>query len=245
MLRTALFWLACALIVLVLGPLFIFFAYVEPRRRIANALALFWCWTLVKIAGVRLRVENREALFRYPQYVIVSNHQSYMDIFLLILILRKIPHFLAKKELFRIPVFGQALRAADVIEIDRENPIRALKSIRAALSKGLSNPICIYPEGTRSVDGRLQPFRKRGLNLLMDVGLPFVPVAFYGTRNVMPKGSLRVKPARVCVVVGDPVEVDQNLSDEEKARIRELLWQRVYRCLQRAEALCRKDQGAS
>ena len=238
MIRTAIFWFVCALIVLTLGPVFILLSYIEPKRRLAAKLALFWCWCLVKIAGVEVKVKGRERLFERPQYVLVSNHQSYFDIFVLIYLLKKIPHFLAKKELFRIPIFGQALRVADVIEIDRENPERAVASIKKALSKGLAYPICIYPEGTRSPDGRLQPFRKKGLNLLMEVGLPFLPIAFYGTRDVMPKGSYRVRPGKVCVVVGEFLEVDGPLTEQEKDRVRETLWQMVYRCREEAQKLC-------
>ncbi len=224
---------------LFLGPLFIILSHVERERKLAMALAKFWVWTLIRISGVEIKVVNGEVLKRYPQYIVVSNHQSYMDIFVLIHVLGKIPHFLAKKELFRIPVFGQALRAAKVIEIDRENPDRAVESIRKALHEGLPFPICIFPEGTRSVDGRLQPFRKKGLNLLMETGLPFVPVAFYGTRDVMPKGSLKVKPAPVCLYVGEPLLVKPGLDASEKDRVRQELWNRVYHCRQEAERTCK------
>lgn len=142
---------------------FILSTYIDKSKKTAAKIAAFWCWCLVKVAGVKIKVKNEQILKQYPQYVIVSNHQSYFDIFVLIVVLKKIPHFLAKKELFRIPIFGQALRVADVIEIDRENPDKALESIKKALDKGLPYPICIYPEGTRSPDGNLQPFRKRGL----------------------------------------------------------------------------------
>lgn len=165
-----------------------------------------------------------------------------MTFFVLIVVLKKIPHFLAKKELFRIPIFGQALRVADVIEIDRENPDKALESIKKALDKGLPYPICIYPEGTRSPDGNLQPFRKRGLFLLMDVGLPFVPVAFHGTRDVMPKGSLKVRPGTVCMVVGGPVSIPKGLPEEEKDKYRHLLWQKVYECREEARRMCTSDE---
>ena len=241
MIRTVIFWFVCSLIVAVLGPVFIVLTFIDRKKRIPAWIATFWCWCLVKIAGVRIKIKGEEVLHRYTQYVLVSNHQSYFDIFTLIVVLKKIPHFLAKKELFRIPIFGQALRVADVIEIDRENPDKALESIKKALSKGLDYPICIYPEGTRSPDGRLQPFRKKGLFLLMDVGLPFVPIAFYGTRNVMPKGSLRVKPAQVCIVVGEPLHIDKGLPEEEKDRMRHLLWEKVHACLKEAEGLCRSS----
>ncbi len=237
-LRTVLFWLVCSGIVALVGPFFIAVSYLDKKRRFSHKIIVFWAWCLLKIAGVRLEVQNGEILRRYPQYVIVCNHQSYFDIFCLIVILGRCPHFLAKKELFRIPIFGQALRAADVIEIDRENPDSALASIKAMLEKGLSNPVCIFPEGTRSTTGELQPFRKKGLNLLMDTGLPFVPVAFHGTREVMPKKKYTVTPGRVCFVVGEPVEVEAGMDDERKDEVRHLLWHRVKELREKARTAC-------
>ncbi|NPA15450.1 MAG: 1-acyl-sn-glycerol-3-phosphate acyltransferase [Deferribacteres bacterium] len=237
--RTVVFWLVCGAIVAVCGPFFLLFSFIDEKKRIPNLMAVFWSWSLLKIAGVKLKVDGEEILKKYPQYVIVANHQSYMDIFTLIWILKKIPHFLAKKELFRIPIFGQCLRAADVIEIDRSDPDRALSAINAALSKGLDRPIAIFPEGTRSVDGRLQPFKKKGLNLLMETGLPFVPLAFYGTREVMPKKSYRVRPHPVCVCVGEPLLVEKSLSPEKKDEIRDILWKKVFELKEKAEKICR------
>ncbi len=236
--RTIVFWLVCATLVLILGPFFLLFSFIERKKRIPNIMAVFWSWCLLKIAGVKLKVEGKEILKRYPQYIIVANHQSYMDIFTLIWLLKKIPHFLAKKELFRIPIFGQCLKAADVIEIDRDDPDKALASINAALSKGLDRPIAIFPEGTRSIDGNLQPFKKKGLNLLMETGLPFIPLAVYGTREVMPKKSYRVKPHPVCVSVGDPLFIEKSLPPEEKDKIRDILWKKIFELKEEAKRLC-------
>lgn len=239
MIRTFFFWLVCSFIVAAFGPVFLIIAQFDKRKKIPTYLALFWCWCMLRIAGVKIKVEGREILEKFPQYVIVSNHQSYFDIFALIWILKKIPHFLAKKELFRIPIFGWCLRAADVIEIDRENPEAALSSIKKALAKGVDRPIAIFPEGTRSVDGQLQPFRKKGLFLLMDTGLPFIPIAFYGTRNAMPKGSYRVRPANICLAVGEPIHVKSGMPEEEKEDLRSLLWRKVYELRNRAENICK------
>ncbi len=240
MIRTVLFWLVCSGMVLVLGPPFILMSYFDRRKIVMNKIVLLWSWILLKIAGVKLHIENEEMLKKYSQYVLVCNHQSYMDIFCLIYTLKKCPHFLAKKELFRIPLFGQALRAIDVIEIDRENAEAALSSIKRTLAKGLSNPICIFPEGTRSPNGRLQPFRKKGLSLLMETGLPVIPAAFYGTRNVMPKGKYTVKPSKVCFVVGEPIFPPKGLSPEEKLEVIQKLWHLVYDLREKAEKSCSK-----
>ncbi|MGB9667857.1 MAG: lysophospholipid acyltransferase family protein [Thermosulfidibacteraceae bacterium] len=211
MVRTGIFWFVCALIVLILGPVFVLLGYIDKSKRTTDILALFWVNTLLFIASTEIDVRDGRRLKLYDQYIIVSNHLSYFDIFVLIKLLGKVPHFLAKKELFRIPIFGWCLRAASVIEIDRENPNIALKSIKSALRKGLHKPIVIYPEGTRSNTGKLQPFKKKGLKLLFKVGLPVIPIVVVGTREIMPKGSYIVRKGRVKVFVLEPIDVSERL----------------------------------
>ena len=237
--RTFAFWFVCISLVLFLGPVFLLLSFIEEKKRIPNMLAVFWSWILLKIAGVKMYIKGEENLKKYKQYIIVSNHQSYIDIFALICILKRVPHFLAKKELFRIPIFGQCLKAVDVIEIDRDNPDKALSSIKSALSKGLDRPIAIFPEGTRSIDGNLQPFRKKGLNLLMKTHLPFIAMAFYGTREVMPKKSYKVRKHPVCVCIDEPFFVGKNLTESEKDKIRDKLWNKVYKMRDCAISMCR------
>ncbi len=227
MVRTVLFWLVCSLIVLTLGPIFIIVGCFDKSKKITDKIACFWVKTLILVSGIKIEIEDKEKLKLFDQFIIVSNHISYFDVFVLIYILNKVPHFLAKKELFRIPIFGWCLRVADVIEIDRENPAVALESIGRALSKGLNKPIVIYPEGTRSITGKLQNFRKKGLKLLFKTGLPIVPIVFIGTREVMPKGSYRVKPNLVRVFVLDPIYPDVELERLDEDRLIDMIRDRM------------------
>lgn len=227
MIRTIIFWLVCSLIVLTLGPVFILVGSFDRSKRITDKIACFWVRSLILVSGIKIEVENRDRLQMFDQFIIVSNHMSYFDVFVLIYILNKVPHFLAKKELFRIPIFGWCLKVADVIEIDRDNPVIALDSIKRALGKGLNKPIVIYPEGTRSVTGKLQNFRKKGLKLLFKTGLPVIPVVFIGTREVMPKGSYRVRPNLVKVFVLDPIYPDVELRKFNEDELIDMIRERM------------------
>ncbi len=224
-LRTVAWWITCGVIVIGLGVPLAILSIPDPQRRPISWGAYVWSCALMKVAGCTLEVEGRENIEGLGQFVLVGNHQSYFDIFTLCCIVKGAPHFLAKKELFRIPVFGQLLSLARVLKIDRQNPDLAVKTIKESLEKGIiRRPIAIFPEGTRSPTGEFQPFRKKGLNILMETGIPLVPMAIKGTRDAMPKGTFSVNPARIRVKIGEPFVPGTGLPDEEKDKVREKLW---------------------
>lgn len=148
-----------------------------------------WSRRILEHAGVRLTVEGREHA-RTP-CVVMSNHQSHFDVPSLYRAWPGTLRMVAKTELFRVPVFSQAMTAAGFIEIDRSNRTRAIESLRVAkkrLEEGTS--VWIAPEGTRSTSGELGPFKKGGFVLALETGLPIVPVAIEGTRHVLPVHTL-------------------------------------------------------
>jgi 1-acyl-sn-glycerol-3-phosphate acyltransferase len=157
----------------------------------------------------------------------MSNHQSHLDIPMLYATLPSPTiRMLAKKELFKIPVWGLGLRAAEFIEVDRSNHARAVQSIEHAarlVRDGVS--IWIAPEGTRSRDGRIGPLKKGGFHLAQDTGTPIVPVAIRGTIDVLPRGGRTMMPnLPVEVTIGAPIEVANrdlaSLSDEVSGFLR-------------------------
>jgi len=228
-LRSLIWWLVAISIVIGLGIPLAILSLPDPQKRPISWGAYIWSLALMKVAGCTLEVMGKEHIEDLRQFVLVSNHQSYFDIFTLICIVKGAPHFLAKKELFRIPVFGQLLSLARVLKIDRQNPEMAVKTIKESLNKGIINrPIAIFPEGTRSPNGKFRPFRKKGLNILMDTGIPFVPMAIKGTRDAMPKGRYTVKPARIKVKIGEPFVPGMGLRNEEKDKVIERLWQWIH-----------------
>jgi 1-acyl-sn-glycerol-3-phosphate acyltransferase len=143
--------------------------------------------------------------------IYMSNHQSHLDIPMLYATLPSPTiRMLAKTELFRIPLWGRGLRAAEFIEVDRSNHGRAVQSIEHAarlVREGVS--VYLAPEGTRSIDGRIGKLKKGGFHLAIETGAPIVPVAIRGTIGIMPRGGLVMHAGRrVSVRIGAPIEVE-------------------------------------
>lgn len=148
-----------------------------------------------------------EAIRQGRQPVIfMSNHESQMDPPVLVAALPLQAVYIAKKELEYVPFIGWAAWAAGVIFIDRGDRERAIRSIQDAAQKirGGRN-VVIFPEGTRSRSGEMLPFKKGGFALALDAGVPIIPLATVGGFRVLPSGSLRIRPGKYTLLVGDPV----------------------------------------
>jgi 1-acyl-sn-glycerol-3-phosphate acyltransferase len=167
----------------------------------------WWSKQLLEKAQVSLHSSGVERAGHGP-FVVMSNHQSLYDIPALYQTLPLRLRMVAKAELFRIPIWAQAMRAAGFVELDRSARERAIESLdraRMALSKGTS--IWIAPEGTRSRDGSLAPFKLGGFHLAVGAGARILPVTVSGTRSILPAKGARVVPgAEVRVTVHDPVD---------------------------------------
>lgn len=192
-------------------------------------LARWWSRTICTLSGVKVDVEGHLALDPSHSYVFMANHLSTIDIWALYVALPLPVRMIAKKQLATIPLFGWAMWAGRFIFIDRHNAISARRSIDRAKERiraGAS--VLLFPEGTRSRDGQLQPFKKGGFHLAIDAGAPIVPVALHGTRELMPRKSLRVKPGRVRVTIGAPIPTEGLGVDDRNAlleRVRETIAQ--------------------
>jgi 1-acyl-sn-glycerol-3-phosphate acyltransferase len=183
-------------------------------------LATWWASSICRAAGVAVAVEWAEKLDPGRPYIFAANHQSQFDIFVLQGFLGVDFRWLAKKELFAVPVWGPAMRRAGYIPIDRSRGRKALKSLAEAAEKiGAGTSVIIFPEGTRSRDGRLQEFKAGAMVLALKAGVPIVPVAIRGTHEILPKGRLLMKPGTVQVRVGRPIETDAAMAKHDLARI--------------------------
>ncbi len=154
--------------------------------RIDRSIA-WWAGGLLRDAHITLDIRGREHLEPYGPMVIMSNHQSLYDIPSILVGLPPSVRMVAKSELFRIPIWGRAMAAAGFIEIDRKNRDRARASLRLArkrLEDGVQ--VWIAPEGTRSPDGKLLPFKKGGFVLAAEMEIPILPITINGTREVLP-----------------------------------------------------------
>lgn len=165
-------------------------------------------------------------------YVYLSNHQSHLDIPILYATLPSPTiRMLAKSELFRIPIWGQGLRAAEFVAVDRGNPERARASIEVA-ARLLRTGVSIYlaPEGTRSRDGTIGTLKKGGFHLALDTHTPIVPVAIRGTLAILPRGGRVMRTGRaVDVTIGAPIEVEGRTVADLSAEVREFLVEHARR----------------
>ncbi len=186
-------------------PLFLLFLLVR-HKRVLYAPARAFIRVGLRLGGVRFEVLGLERLDPRQTYLFLSNHQSLLDPLIQLVGLKRDIAFLAKKELFRWPLLNPGLYWIDCAPIDRSNRERAIESLRRAaekLKRGVS--FLAYPEGTRTPNGRLLPFRKGVFFLALEAGVPIVPVTILGTYEVMPKGPLRCRPGHVRVLVHEPI----------------------------------------
>jgi 1-acyl-sn-glycerol-3-phosphate acyltransferase len=184
---------------------------------------------LIWLCGVTVRVRGLECLGTGP-HMFTPNHQSNFDIAMLLGYLPGSNRFAAKKEMFSEPVLGAVLRTMGMIPIDRDNPLEAIQLLNDLKLDQFST--IIFPEGTRSRDGNLLPFKKGPFVAAIHLGVPIVPVACKGTRRVMPKGKyLSILPGEVEMVVLEPIATN-DMTYDDRDRLRELVRERIARELQ-------------
>ena len=173
---------------------------------LVNETIRFWAGSLVWAAGIKLHAENADLIDPKQRYILVANHYSYFDI---PCIFTAIPHpirFMAKVSLFKIPLFGFALRRSGFIPIDRKNRSTAGKSFELAgdrIRRG--NTIVVFPEEGRSRERAMRAFQRGAFLLALKSELPIVPTAIRGTFDVMPAGTWRIKPGPVTITLTPPI----------------------------------------
>ncbi len=186
------------------------FGIFNPYSRMVDAIIRLWARGILKVSGVKVEVHGQEKLRKGQPYIFISNHQGAFDILAGIVAIPVTMRFIAKKELFRIPIFAQGMRAVGMIPIDRGNSQEARKSLEEAaqtLQKGVS--VLIFPEGTRSLDGNIKPFKKGGFVLALKSGLPIMPMVFTGSLNILRKKSIKVHRGTIHVYFLDEVNTAQ------------------------------------
>lgn len=199
-------------IVVVLAFIFLFPAaiiasLINDSGNQVHRVGKLWARIIIRTSGIKIDIEGQDNIPGGKPVVFACNHASQFDIPILYKALPVQFRFVVKKELFKIPLFGSAMRHAGYIPIDRSGGKAALRSLHEAAERVKNGAsIIIFPEGTRSPDGRLRPFKMGGILIAIKAGCPIVPVAISGSHNVLPKGSLRVRPGRIKVTIGLPVQ---------------------------------------
>lgn len=172
--------------------------------------AVPWAKAILWVCGVKVKIAGLEHIKDGNPNIYMVNHQSIFDIFTLLACLPANFKFVLKQELMKLPFLGAAMKRAGYISIDRENPRKAIKSMNEAaekIKKGAS--VLIFPEGTRSEDGRIQSFKPGGFHLALKAGSDIVPVAITDSHRIVRKGSLRIKKGTILMTIGQPIPTNQ------------------------------------
>jgi 1-acyl-sn-glycerol-3-phosphate acyltransferase len=193
--------------------------------RVHVRIGRFWVRWLLRISGVRVTAFGLENIAPGRPQILLSNHASWYDVAALTDVVPKRFRFVGKVELARVPLWGRAWQAAGSIAIDRSDTQRAIASLdnAARLARSDNSAVIIFPEGTRSADGNLQPFKKGAFMLALHSGIEIVPVVVLGSRDILPKGSWRVRAGRIIVRFGRPIDTACYTSlnrDQLMARVR-------------------------
>jgi 1-acyl-sn-glycerol-3-phosphate acyltransferase len=203
--------------------------FARNKPHVYHLAARYWARLLVFFAGMKLEVEGLEHVPAGQPLVVAANHQSMADIPVLLASLPLYFRFAVKKELFAIPLFGWFLRQAGYFPIDRElvlGGFKIVKTMNKIMEKGDS--ILIFPEGTRSRDGRVGTFRRGSLLAALKSGAPVLPVALSGTINITPRGTKLINRAKVKMTIGRPVHFnDDNDYDKKVAEVRDFIARNV------------------
>lgn len=189
------------------------------NARWGNYPAIFWARSLCFLSLVRVKVQGNENIDPKASYIFVANHQSIYDIPLVYGWLNNNFKWIMKKELRRLPVIGKTCELMGHIFIDRSHPMRAKQSLEAAkknLKQGYSS-IFLFPEGTRTRNGKIQRFKRGAFTIARDLHLPIVPVTIIGAYDALPKGLNYITPGTIQMIIHSPIDTshlnDENLNE--------------------------------
>jgi 1-acyl-sn-glycerol-3-phosphate acyltransferase len=215
---------AIVLATIIFGSISLIVSFFDRTGSMQAAVARAWARVLLGVSAVRVHVEGLEHIDRAGSYVFIANHLSYMDT---PVALANIPvqfRFLAKRGLFKIPFLGNHLSRAGHVPVPRMDPRAAVKtmSLAAEIIQQKKISLLIFPEGGRSRDGSLGPFREGGVYIALKAGVPIVPLAIIGTRDVLPFGASIVMPGNVTLRILPPIHTTGRSLREREALTREV-----------------------
>lgn len=212
---------------IVIGIATIIVSFFSKTGNMPHHVARFWANSILWVSGIRVTIKGVQHLQADSSAIYMCNHQSNYDIPVL---LGRLPvqfRWLAKAELFRIPIFSRGMKGCGYISIDRSDRKAAFASLkRAADTIRNGTSVMIFPEGTRSVDGDILPFKKGGFVLAVDAGVPIIPIILRGTWSIMPKDRWLIKPRPITLEILAPIETSgytRKTKDELMAHVRRVM----------------------
>ncbi|HEX8180331.1 MAG TPA: lysophospholipid acyltransferase family protein [Pyrinomonadaceae bacterium] len=218
-----------ALLLLIIAPPVLLVGWLTGRR--AQVVYPWADWggrMWLRLSGMEVRVRGLENLDPQQTYIFAANHRSYLDTATLFCYTGRRVGLLAKKELLKVPIFGYGMGYVNIMAIDRSNRARALETVRAATERirgGVS--FGVFAEGTRALPGQLLPFKKGAFYMARDAGVPVVPVAIKHTDKLMGKGTGRLHPGVIEMVLLPPIPTADRTTDEDIKRLAEETRDRV------------------
>ena len=209
MIMTVLKGIFVLLLAIPLSLLALFSIPVERTGRLYHWSAFAWSKIILRVFGIKVKVRGLEHVQNKERVIYVANHASWFDIPAMIVGIPDQIRIVFKKELTVVPIWGWALKFGPYIEIDRSNAKDALKSLdKAAAQIRGGASVLLFAEGTRTKDGKLQPFKRGAFALAVRSGIPVIPVAINNSFRILPKGSLRIQPADIELVLDLPIETE-------------------------------------
>jgi 1-acyl-sn-glycerol-3-phosphate acyltransferase len=194
----------------------------DSSGRSGHACARFWSRWSLRMAGIKLAVSGLELVPSEGPVIYMGNHQGNFDIHSLTLAIPRTFSWIAKEELFRIPVFGSAMRRAGYIPLDRSDGRKALKSMRMAADRiAAGTSVVIFPEGTRTQNGSLLPFKRGAFLLAARAGVPIVPFTINGSMEINPRNRLELHPGTISVRFAQPIPTAGVAEGELMERVRQ------------------------
>lgn len=184
------------------------FGFITSDENMAHRVGNIWARMLLAVANTKVEIIGAENVLIGKPQIFMANHQSDFDVLIVLAHLPGQFRWIVKKELFQIPIFGRAMQSAGYIEIDREDREKAMLSIdKAAMKIREGKSVMSFPEGTRSKDGKIKPFKHGMFYLAIKSGVPIVPISIIGAGEIMPKRSLHIRPGRITLVIDKPIDV--------------------------------------
>jgi 1-acyl-sn-glycerol-3-phosphate acyltransferase len=224
MLRARLYLLFLVPFTLMVSAAAVIVGLFDATGRTAHACARFWSRGLLWAARIRLAVEGLDQVPLDGPVIYMGNHQGNFDINALSLAIPRQFSWIAKEELFRYPIFGAAMRRAGYIPLDRSDGRKALKSIKLAAERIASGTsVVIFPEGTRTLDGSLLPFKRGAFILAGKAGVPIVPFTINGSMAINPRNRMELYPGTIKVSFSAPIATAGMPEAELMARVREAI----------------------
>jgi len=209
MIRSLFFWVFFGIFNTLFWILFgiLLTLFLAGSKTIHFYCAVPWAKIILWGTGVKVEIRGLPSIDRQKTYIFVPNHLSFFDIFSLLAYLTVDFKFILKKELMRIPVLGWSIKRAGYISINRSSPAKARRTFKRAVDRIKSGTsLVMFAEGTRGYDGHLQPLKRGAFQLAVASGVPVVPVAIKGTKEIMPKGSFTINKGSIVIQLGEPIE---------------------------------------